>query len=319
MTHLSLAASKLLYSQNPNSMIQAAAKTLSKSRSIADIDATLSAVEFLGIDPLVVAAFGTPKAALRLGVSLELAKAIRTARPEYYPDSGLVIQGNLICKGTSSVCIPALRGVGGSIWVQQDQSVELDNLTRVEGSISVPTNGSFTSACLESARGLKGDEAEWIYLPALTWLGESGLWVKSCHNLELPSLEGIAGSARVTECADLDLQSLGTIDGDLTVLNSPYIVVPNLEIVHGSVEVWKDCPRSFGRLRAIVGKLSVHHAPSFHLPSLHSLFGGLIARHSNGLALPSLEQLGKSIDLTETLPTPETQRRILEAIANGWW
>jgi hypothetical protein len=164
-----------------------------------------------------------------------------------------------------------------------------------------------------------GYEAERIYLPALTWLGESGLGVHSCHDLELPSLEGIGGSARVTECADLDLQSLGMIDGDLTVMNSPYIVVPNLEIVHGSVEIWKDCPRSFGRLHTIVRKLRVHHAPSFHLPSLHSLLGGLIARHSNGLALPSLEQLGKSIDLTDALPTPETQRRIMEAIANGWW
>ncbi len=300
-------------------MIQAAAKTLSKSRSVADIDATLSAIEFLGIDPLVVAAFGTPKAAIRSGVSPELAKAIRTARPKYLPDSGLVIQGNLICKGISSVCIPALRGVGGSILVQPDQSVVLENLTLVEGDIRVPTNGSFTSACLESAQGLKGDEAERIYLPALTWLGETGLGVDSCHDLELPSLRGIGGSARVTKCADLDLQSLRTIDGDLTVLNSPYIVVPNLEIVHGSMEVWKDCPRSFGRLHTIDGKLRVHHAPNFHLPSLHSLHEGLIARHSNGLSLPSLERLGKFIDLTAALPTPETQRRIMEAIANGWW
>lgn len=191
---LTLDALRLMMPVKPDWVVRQLANAIEAATTKASVQAAVRRVKNFGIEPMIVAAVGSPRVARALAVDLYLATSLQDGEPTVTQQGLLCLGGSLRLGDIKAMVIPWVQEVGGDLYLENAENVFMDELRVVRGDIHLANTENVYLRALQTAGGsidLRG--AENVLLPQLWDISEK-LYLANAVNVPLPALQTVNGN-----------------------------------------------------------------------------------------------------------------------------
>jgi hypothetical protein len=355
-TVLSPKAFRLLASKDLPKAIVVLARVIASARSDAAIQESVSVVAEAGLDPMIVAAVGTPETAKRLGVDQEIAKRFQVAEATVGEDGLLSTNKELFLNSLPpDTVIPWLRATKAGLRVDSTLRLSLPNLAETDGQFMLMNSVGLSLPSLKIAKGsFVANGASELYAPVLATVvgpmmlkstggvtfpaleaARSAIDATGSGGLSLPKLKSTGGYFYAKLCHGLSCPGLTRVDGvvdleeaagltlpklqwcqGLKVNKGKAVSLPKLRIVRGDVHAVLTSGLSCAALKSVFGDLLARSSECMNLPVLNTITGLFDLKRSKALHAPSLAKVAGSILAEDATLGPETEAVVTALIAN---